>query len=43
MIVEENQNTEETLNKEEQIEFTKILLEMTKYKIGCCFFISENK
>lgn len=29
-------------NKEEQIEFTKILLEMTKYKIGCCFFISEN-
>ena len=29
-------------NKEEQIELIKILLEMTKYKIGCCFFISEN-
>lgn len=29
-------------NKEQEIELIKILLEMTKYKIGCCFFISED-
>lgn len=25
-----------------KIELSKILLKMTKYKIGCCFFINEN-
>ena len=25
-----------------KIELSKILLEMTKYKIGCCFFINKN-
>ena len=25
-----------------KIELSKILLEMTKYKIGCCFFVNEN-
>ena len=32
------------MNSNESIELNKVLLEMTKYKIGCCFFVNnENK
>ena len=28
---------------DEEIELSKVLLEMTEYKIGCCFFINKNQ
>lgn len=27
---------------EEEVKITKVLIEMTKYKIGCCFFVNES-